>query len=111
MSDAVLLAAIPITLSVILVWLRLKRPIYWWSSLGLCLAIVATSQIVVASNWRVALGGLLIYGLPVSAMFLGLRFPLFEQKRWLILPIGMGLYLIGMALALSINVSAGLIQP
>ena len=111
MSDAVLLAAMPIAVSVVLVWLRRQRPAFWWGSLFVYVAIATLFILFRTTDWQIAVGGLLIYVLPVSAMFLGLRPQVFQRKRWLIPPVGIVLYLLGIALSLSINVSAGLIQP
>jgi hypothetical protein len=111
MMDALVLVVVPIALSVLLVWLRRKRPLFWWLGLLVFVVIVAGGVALKATEWRSAAGGLLIYLLPALAMFLGLRPPVFQRRRWLIFPVGIVLYLFGLALALSLNVTGGLIQP
>ena len=111
MSDLVFLAVAPAALSMFLVWLRLKRSALWWLSLLIYAALVTLFVLSRARDWQVIAGSLLLYLLPVALMFLGLRLPVFQRRRWLIPPAGIALYLLGLAFSLSINVTAGLIQP
>lgn len=111
MSDLVLLVLAPVGLSLVLVWLRAQRPTFWWLGLVCYCAAVTAFVLSRATDWRMMLGALLLYILPVLAMFLGLWPKIFLRRRFLIPPVGIALYLVGLALSLSINVSAGLIQP
>lgn len=111
MSDAMIFVLAPIIFSLGLVWLRPLRPIYWWLSLLIyCLAVIVL-VFTLGTDWRESVGGFLLYTLPIAAMFFGLRPGLFLRRRYLIVPAGIALYLVGLLLSLSINVSAGLIQP
>lgn len=111
MSDLPLLLVMPIVLCAILVWLRARRAAAWWLGLVGYSAAVVVFAVARGGEWRIMVGGILIYVLPVLLMFLGLRPTVFLRRRWLIPPVGLMLYLVGLAVSLSINVSAGLIQP
>lgn len=109
--DALVLVVVPIALSALMVWLRGKRPLFWWLGLLVFMVVVAGGMALKATEWRLTAGRLLIYLLPALAMFLGLRPTVFQRRRGLIFPVGIVLYLFGLALALSLNVTGGLIQP
>ena len=111
MSDAVILGLVPLVLALFLVWLRGQQPVLWWLTLLGYAVMVGMFLIFRATDVREAIGGSLLYLLPVVAMFVGLRPALFLRNRWLIPPVGIVLYLAGLMVSLSMNVSMGLLQP
>lgn len=111
MSETVYLLVIPIAVSLGLVPLRRRQPIYWWLAL---VVLVMVGMIIGArgqADWLHLEQGALLTGVPLTSMLCALRADVFRRRLYLIPVLGPVFYLAGVSLSLAIGVATGVLEP
>lgn len=114
MGENAYLFVVPIVVSFILIPLRRQRPLFWWLLL-LAVALVIAGVLLLraepASAASELVGTAILLLGPLVAMFVVLRAGVFRRRLYLIPLLGPVVYLVGVAVALSVVVTLGLLQP
>ena len=110
MAESTYLLVVPIILSLVLIPLRRQRPLFWWLLL-LVVGLGILGVLSIQAEDDELVGTTILFLGPLMAMFVVLRAELFRRHLFLIPVLGPVVYLVGVAVALSVVVTLGFLQP